>query len=293
MMNEVAVVGLGRMGSAMAATLARAGFAVTIHNRTPERAERVAAATGARVVATAREAAACPVVVVSLADDVAVTDTYGGSDGLIVGLTEGTVVIETSTVDPRTVRDLAPRVAETGASLLDAPVSSSVPAVEQGILTFMVGGDPTAAQRVDPVFTALGKRTFHLGDVGTGAAMKLAVNAVVHALNSTLSESLVLAERAGIDRMTAYDVFEASAAGAPFVSYKRAAFEDPEQAPTAFSLDLVAKDLRLVLALADQVGATTPQARANLAIAEDAIDTGLGERDMSWLAQRFRDAEPS
>ena len=287
-MEQVAVIGLGRMGRAMAATLARAGFAVTVHNRTAERAEQVAAETGAVVASTAREAAAAPVVVVSLADDQALGEMYGGGDGLLAGLGAGTVVIETSTVDPRTVQGLAPKVAAAGATRLDAPVSGSVPAVEQGTLTFMVGGDGTAIDRAKTVLDTLGKRTFHLGDVGTGAAMKLAVNAVVHALTSTVSESLVLAERAGIDRMTAYEVFESSAAGAPFITYKRGAFEDPEQAPTAFSLDLVAKDLRLILELASQVDAPTPQAHANLAIAQQAIDAGAGERDMSWLAEVFR-----
>src|SRR5690606_28029327 len=108
------------------------------------------------------------------------------------------------------------------------------------------------------------------GAVGTGAAMKLAVNGVVHALNAALSEALVLAERAGIDRATAWEVFGAGAAGAPFVTYKQAAFLDPESTPPAFSLELVAKDLELITGFADRLGVPADQARTNLQLARHA-----------------------
>jgi 3-hydroxyisobutyrate dehydrogenase-like beta-hydroxyacid dehydrogenase len=290
-MVEVAVVGLGRMGGAMARKLHGAGHEVTVFNRTRARAEALADELGERAVGTAREAAHAPLVVSSLADDAAVAAAYEGPDGLLAGLGAGTVVVETSTVDPDTVVSIGPRVAETGASLLDAPVSGSVPAVEAGGLAFMVGGDAAAIERAAPVLDVLGKRTFHLGDIGTGAAMKLAVNGVVHALNAALSEALVLAERAGIDREIAWEVFGAGAAGAPFVTYKRAAFMEPEATPPAFSLELVAKDLELITGLADRLGVPAEQARTNLALARRATDDGHGDRDMSWLAQILRDAE--
>jgi len=103
-----------------------------------------------------------------------------------------------------------------------------------------------------------------------------------------LSEALVLAEKAGVDRATAYDVIAASVAGAPFVQYKRAAFEHPEATPVAFTLDLVAKDLALTLTLAERVGARLPQATINSLQVADAIAAGFGERDMSALAERLR-----
>lgn len=287
-MEQVAVIGLGRMGGAMARKLHDAGFEVTVFNRTRERADALADELGVRAVGTAREAAQAPVVVSSLADDAAVEAAYDGPDGLIAGLSPDTVVAETSTVDPDTVVAMAPRVAETGASLLDAPVSGSVPAVEAGGLAFMVGGDAAAVERATPVFDVLGKRTFHLGDIGTGAGMKLAVNGVVHALNAALSEALVLAERAGIDREVAWEVFGAGAAGAPFVTYKQAAFMSPEDTPPAFSLELVAKDLELITGLAERLGVPAEQARTNLTLAQRATEDGHGDRDMSWLAQILR-----
>jgi 3-hydroxyisobutyrate dehydrogenase-like beta-hydroxyacid dehydrogenase len=285
---EVAVLGMGRMGAAMAARLAHEGADVAVWNRTTRRAEQVAAETGARVLGDARDAGSWPVVVCSLADDEALRSTYQGDAGLLAGLRPGTVVVETSTVDPQTILQLAPQAAAREAALLDAPVSGSVPAVQGGTLTFMVGGDAPALERARPVIDALGATVFHLGDNGTGATMKLAVNSMVHALNAAVSESLVLAETAGIARSDAYDVFSSSVAGAPFLQYKRAAFEDPETTPTAFSLTLVAKDLELVRELARRLGVPTPQSEANLRIAQDAVAAGDGEHDMSWLAERLR-----
>lgn len=289
-MTDVAIVGTGRMGGAMAGTLARAGLAVTVWNRTRDKAAAVAEQVGADVAGSAAAAAAAaPVVVSSLADDRAVIAAYRDRDGLLEGLQSGAVVLETSTIDPRTVRELAPDVAQTGATLLDAPVSGSVSLVEQGALTIMVGGPEEAMAPAEAVLDALSSTVFHIGDSGTGATMKLAVNAVVHAINATVSEALVLAEAGGIDRSTAYEVFAAGAGGAPFVHYKRDAFADPDHAPVAFSLDLVAKDLGLVTALGDRLGVPLAQARTNLALATDAIDAGYGDRDMSALAVHLRE----
>jgi 3-hydroxyisobutyrate dehydrogenase-like beta-hydroxyacid dehydrogenase len=286
--NRVAVIGLGRMGRAMATRLAEQGAEVAVWNRTPARAEEVGGLIGSTVLGTAAEAGSWPHVVVSLADDEALLATYRADDGLLAGLRPGTTVIETSTVDPRTIEQLAVEVGATGAQLLDAPVSGSVPAVEGGTLTFMVGGDEAALERAEPVLLLLGARIFHLGATGTGAAMKLAVNAVVHALNATVSESLVLAEAAGIGRTTAYEVLASSVAGAPFLHYKRAAFEAPHDTPTAFSLDLVAKDLALIHGFAERLGSPAPQVATNLRVAREAVQAGLGDRDMTWLAERFR-----
>jgi 3-hydroxyisobutyrate dehydrogenase/2-hydroxy-3-oxopropionate reductase len=118
--------------------------------------------------------------------------------------------------------------------------------------------------------------------------MKLAVNALVHATNTALSEALVLAEKAGVDRALAYEVFGAGAGGSPFLHYKKDAYLHPAEAPVAFSLELVAKDLQLILSLAERVGAEMPQGIANLTVTKAAIDDGYGGRDMSALAEYLR-----
>jgi 3-hydroxyisobutyrate dehydrogenase-like beta-hydroxyacid dehydrogenase len=288
---RVAVVGAGRMGAAMAGTLRRAGTEVVVFNRTRSKAEAAAEAAGAAVADTAREAAAgAQVVLSSLADDAAVAAAYGGPDGVVAGLRPGTVVCELSTIDPDTVRRLAPLVSERGAVLLDTPVSGSVSTVEAGQLTIMAGGDPAVLDRVRPVLDPLAKQVFHVGELGSGAVMKLTVNSVLHGLNLALAEGLVLAERAGVARETAYEVLANSAVAAPFLHYKREAFEHPGRPPVAFSLDLVEKDLDLALDLAAQAGAPMEQAATNRQVVRAAVAAGLGDRDLSELATYLRAA---
>ncbi|MGH9214476.1 MAG: NAD(P)-dependent oxidoreductase [Acidimicrobiales bacterium] len=286
---NVAVVGVGRMGAAMVGRLRAAGLDVVVHNRTRATAEQVAAQHAASVADTAREAVAGAVVtIVSLADDAAMLASYQGDDGVISGLRRGSVVCDTSTVDPETVRRLAPLVAGRGGTLLDAPVSGSVPVVERGELTVMVGGDAAALDDVRPALESFAKTIFHVGDSGAGATMKLVVNAAVHALNVSISEALVLAEKAGLDRSATYEVLQAGAVGAPYVAYKRAAFLHPDETPVAFSLDLVAKDQELIHALAENVGARMAQGDANRKLVAAAVAAGMGRRDLSSLAEFLR-----
>ena len=286
---RVAVIGTGRMGTAMVGRLAGAGHHLTVHNRTRAKAEAVAARHNAAVAPTPREAVReADVVLVSLADDAAVTAAYGGPDGLVAGLAAGQVVADTSTVDPETLRGLEAAVVAAGAALLDTPVSGSVSTVEAGALLVMAGGDASALERARPALEAIASRIVHLGPLGAGATMKLVVNAMVHALNGALAEALVLAEKAGLDRASAYDVIAASAVGAPFVAYKRDAYRSLERTPVAFALNLVAKDLALADVLAARVAAPMPQLATNREVVQQAIAAGLGDADLSALATLLR-----
>ncbi len=288
-MTIVALLGAGRMGGAMVRTLRSNNFDVIVWNREPAKAHALAASHEAKVAGTASEAAAAgDVAISSLADDAAVQAVYADA---AESFHPGQVVLEMSTISPETVRRVEPLVRERGATLLDAPVSGSVPVVERGELLIMVGGDPVALERARPVLEALSSKILHVGELGTGAATKLAVNALVHGLAVALSESLVLAEKAGVDRSTAYEVFASGAAGAPFVHYKRAAFERPDETPVAFTLDLVGKDLDLILALAERVGAPMPQAASNRDEVRSALAAGMSGNDMSALAEYLRSVE--
>lgn len=292
-MAAVAVVGTGRMGAAMAARLTGAGHEVSLYNRTRQRAAAAAAAGGGTVADTAAAAAAsAEVVLVSLADDAAVRAVYEGGDGLAAGLRPGTVVLEMSTIAPDTARSLEPLVSGRGATLLDAPVSGSVVVVQRGELTVLVGGDETALARARPALDSFARQVFHLGPLGAGATVKLAVNSIVHALNQAVAEALVLAEKAGVARAKAYEVFANSAAGAPFVHYKQASFLDPEASPVAFSLSLVAKDLDLITSLAESVGVRMDLSRTVRASVGDAVAAGLGAEDLSALATYLRSQHP-
>jgi 3-hydroxyisobutyrate dehydrogenase-like beta-hydroxyacid dehydrogenase len=288
--SRVAVLGTGRMGAAMARRLRGAGFELALYNRTRSRAEEVAGPIGATVAGSPGEAAdGADAVISSLADATAVTGVLEGPDGAIAGLAPDAVLLETSTVEPAVVRSLDPAVQERGAHLLDAPVSGSVPAVDAGELMVMVGGEAGALERARPVLEPLSARIIHVGALGTGATVKLAVNGVIHALNVALSEALVLAERAGIAREAMYEVLASSAAAAPFVHYKRAAFERPDETPVAFRLALVEKDLDLLTALAEDLGAPVGQALATRRIAAAAA-AELGDHDMAAVARYLRES---
>jgi len=289
MTSRVAVLGAGNMAGAMVGTLRRAGFDVVVWNRTQARGEAVAAAHGATAAPTATEAVAdAEVVLSSLADDGAVLATYLGDEGAASACGPDHVVLEMSTIAPDTVRHVGEAVAASGAAFLDAPVSGSVPTVEKGELTIMVGGDAATLERARPVLDALAAKIFHVGVLGAGATVKLAVNALVHAIDVGLSEALVLAEKAGVNRSAAYDVFAAGAAAAPFVLYKRPAFEDPDHAQLTFTLDLMAKDLDLILSLAREVGAPMGQAERNREVVAQALIGGFSGRDMSAVAEYLR-----
>ncbi|HET9520632.1 MAG TPA: NAD(P)-dependent oxidoreductase [Candidatus Limnocylindrales bacterium] len=290
-MTTVGVLGIGRMGGAMARAINAKGHDLVLWNRTPEAAERLAAELGARTAATPREAAAAADVCLSmLADGAAVDAVFGGADGLIAGAGPSSVLIDASTVPPATLRAHADAARAAGAGLLDAPVSGSVALAEAGKLTLMVGGEAADLARARPVLDAVGATIFHLGPLGTGCAMKLAVNTVIFGLNQAVAEGLVLAEAAGIARDRAYDVIAAGAAGAPYVGYKRAAFLEPATTPVGFALDLAAKDLRLIRELADAVGVMLPQARIDLDVIEDAAGSPAigGDRDFSTVADHLR-----
>ena len=285
----MAVIGTGRMGAAMARRIAADGCDVVLWNRDRAKADALADGSDMRVAPSAAEAAShADVVITSLADDAALESVYLADGGVVAGIAPGAVAVDTSTVDPRTIETVGAAVDQVAAGFLDCPVSGSVSTVASGSLTVMVGGDPTLLDRVRPVLEAIAQRIVHIGPRGTGAATKLAVNDLVHGLNVALSEALVLAERAGVEREVAYEVFVNGAAGAPFVGYKRDAYEHPDTAPVAFSLDLVAKDLELITALGQRVGAPLRQAHTSLGIVRDAIAAGYGDRDLSQIAVFLR-----
>jgi 3-hydroxyisobutyrate dehydrogenase-like beta-hydroxyacid dehydrogenase len=286
---KVAVVGLGRMGSAMARRFHDAGHQLVLWNRDRSKAEALAKDIGAGIASSPATAAKeADVVVTSLADDNALTEVYLGTDGIASGIRADAVAVDTSTVDPETVRRVGAALSAVGARFCDCPVSGSVSTVEAGALTIMAGGEPGVVAAAEPVLSAIAQKVVRVGDLGSGAACKLAVNGLLHSFNVALSEALVLAEKAGVDREAAYEVFASGAAGAPYVHYKREAFEHPEATAVAFTLDLAAKDLELARRLGDRVGATLEQTATTAAVVNEAIASGMGDRDLSAIAVYLR-----
>jgi 3-hydroxyisobutyrate dehydrogenase-like beta-hydroxyacid dehydrogenase len=288
---RVGFIGLGRMGSRVVKNVAAGGFQVMLWNRTAETARGLADELSAPVADDpAALAAACDVVMTMVADDAAVDDVYLGERGIVAGVSPGKMAIDLSTVSPVTTRRIAKALRDRGADLVDAPVSGSTAAAESRKLTVMAGGEADAVTRVSPVLEAMSAAHRHVGPTGAGAIMKLAVNSIVLGLNQALSEALVLAERAGIERSTAYEVFANSAVAAPVVHYRRAAFEHPGEGEVSFRLELGAKDLRLIAELAEQVGAPMPQGARNLQTMEEAAAGGFADWDLAGLAEWLRRA---
>ncbi len=285
---RVGFAGIGRMGLPMARNVLAAGFPLSVYNRTASRAEPLAA-EGASVAATPAElAAGAEVLVTMVADAAAVRALLEGPDGLLAGAAEGTVLAEMSTVGPLAARELAALCAEAGVEMIDAPVSGSTAVAESAGLTVMVGGPEAAFERARPVLEAISKAQFHLGPSGAGAALKIGLNVMIAATTLATSEALVIAEEWDVEREAAYEVIAASAVASPFVDYKRAAFLDPDGTPTAFALELMAKDLALARGLGERDGVPLLGAAASAqAIALAAGLEGGGE-DLVRVADALR-----
>jgi 3-hydroxyisobutyrate dehydrogenase-like beta-hydroxyacid dehydrogenase len=279
------------MGAAMARRVAAAGHTVRVWNRTAASAEALAAADEGRrtsVAASPAEAVLGADVVLTMLADGDVTCAVLLDSTVQQAVQPETVVVDLGTSGVDASARLADGFAQTRRRYVDAPVSGSVPAVDAGTLLIMASGEAADVDAAREVLGAFAKAVLHLGPSGAGQAMKLAVNLVVHDLNAALSESLVLAESAGISRDVAYDVLQQSVVAAPFVQYKRAAFLDAD-VPVAMSLALVEKDLRLVLELAQRGGVPASATEAVHGQVAAAVEAGRGGEDMAALSRFLRD----
>lgn len=285
---SVGFVGLGRMGAPMAARIAERGFSLTVWNRTPGRAEQLASG-GARVVGSLRElAAGRNVIITMVSDGAAALSVWTGPGGLLETCRPGSIGIDMSTTGPHAAREIGVQAARAGVRFLDAPVSGSVALAEQGKLTTLVGGEPTVLAIALPVLEAMTAKQLHLGPQGAGAAMKLAVNIMIAAVNQAIAEGLALTAEAAIDPRDAYEAFLVSAVSSPFLRYKRDAYLSPGAEPVSFTTALMAKDLQLALDIAEAAGLPLTLT----ATAKDSLDrataAGFGDADFACLAQLLR-----
>jgi 3-hydroxyisobutyrate dehydrogenase-like beta-hydroxyacid dehydrogenase len=275
----------------MAANLAAAGHSLVLFNRTRQKADELARRLSCDVAASPREAAQhADVIVTMLADATALQKVVDGPDGVLAGAPSGAVLIDMGTTGPAAIERLQAQAAGAGVKLVDAPVSGSTAAAEAADLTIMVGAPTEVFETVEPILGAMGSTTYHVGDTGAGSVVKLAVNNIIFSLGNAISESLVIAERAGLRREAVYEVFENSAVAAPMVSYRHDAFLVPEETPPAFALVLAEKDLRLITELAARLGVPVEQATANRRLVEAAVAAGLGDHDMADVAVHLRRA---
>jgi 3-hydroxyisobutyrate dehydrogenase-like beta-hydroxyacid dehydrogenase len=256
-MATVGFVGLGTMGGRMARRLLDAGHRVVGYNRTPEKARALVAAGLALEKSPRAVAESVDAVFSMVTDNDALRAIALGPEGVIAGLRRGAVWAEMSTVSPEVTRELGAAIAARGAALIDAPVSGSPITLEAGQLSFMVGGDPAALEKLRPYLLAIGPTITHVGALGLAVTMKIATNLGLAVQMLAFSEAVVLAEKAGIARERAVEVLLKSVIASPMITY-RGPFVLGMPAEALFNVDMIQKDLGLALTTGRALGVPLP-----------------------------------
>jgi 3-hydroxyisobutyrate dehydrogenase-like beta-hydroxyacid dehydrogenase len=283
----VGLIGLGNMGTAIAERLLASGCELTVHNRSPEKAEPLRA-RGANVAATAGElAAAVDVILTSLADDEALEAVAAA---VAEAARPGTVLVDLSTVSPAGSARVASLAQDASLPYLRAPVSGNPSVVRAGNLTFIVSGPPEARERAEPVLLAIGRAIHEVGDGEQARVVKLAINLVIAGLAELMAEALVLGEACGVTRAALLETMGDSAAGAPFVRYKTEPLLRDDYSAT-FTTKLLEKDVDLVLDVAEGAAVRLPLAAELKTLIRSAIDAGYGDADFMALFPHLRDDE--
>jgi len=271
---RVAFLGLGIMGRSMASNLVKAGHELTVWNRSSGKDVE-----GARSTASPAEAAAgAEVIWMCVSDTQAVESLLFGPLGVEQSLTRGMVLVDSSTISPSATRKFAERVRPKGVDYVDAPMTGSKAAAESGTLIFMVGGEETAIEKLKPLFAAMGKLFFRMGDTGKGQAAKLAMNLQIALIYEGFAEALTLATKLGVNAETLLPVVQASMVHSGVVEYK-APFVLKRDFTPNFPLRLMHKDIQLALEAAKEVRAKLPGLETVEEIYEMATEDGHGNLD--------------
>jgi 3-hydroxyisobutyrate dehydrogenase len=284
---RVGVLGLGTMGGAMAANLARAGFPLVAWNRTAGRTAGLEA-LGVGVAATpAALAAATDIVLVCVSDTPDVETVLFGPDGVAAGVAPGTLVIDCSTIDPAATRRFAARLAAQGVAFVDAPVTGGSEGARNATLAILVGGAPADVERARPVLQAIGRTVTHLGPVGAGQAAKAVNQVILAGTYLGVAEGLVLALKAGLDPAQVVEALSGGAAQS-WVLANRSGRMLANDYPLGFKVALHLKDLGIALAMARETGAVLPVAALAAQLESGLVAAGHADDDMSALARAIR-----
>jgi 3-hydroxyisobutyrate dehydrogenase-like beta-hydroxyacid dehydrogenase len=274
---RVAFLGLGIMGRPMALNLVKAGHEVSVWNRTPGKNVE-----GARAASSPADAAGgAEVVWVCVSDTQAVESVLFGAQGAAESLSEGTIIVDSSTISPSATRKFAERVRPRGVSYVDAPMTGSKTGAESGTLIFIIGGDEAAIDRVKPLLAAMGKKIFRMGETGKGQAAKLAMNLQIAMIYEGFAEALTLAAKLGLDAETLVPLVQASMVNSGVVDYKAPFVLNRDFSPN-FPLRLMLKDIRLTLEAAKEARVKLP----GLETVEEIYDLSAedGNSDLDYAA---------
>ena len=281
-MAEIGYVGLGVMGSSAVRRLLAAGHTVTVWNRTRDKAVTILG-SGAHWAESPREVAErSEVVFTMVTNTAAVQAVTEGPDGIIAGLGPGKVYVDMSTASPANTRELAALVAETGAEMLDAPVSGTALVVDQGKASLMVGGDEQTFERVKPILEAIGPKVFHVGPNGAAVTMKIAINLSLAVQMLAFSEGVLIAEKSGIPRERVVEVMLASVIASPMVAYRGPlVLGHPDE--VWFDCHMMQKDLNLALELGQELEVPLPTTAVTNELLTAANAMGIGDLDFAAL----------
>ncbi|HXI46038.1 MAG TPA: NAD(P)-dependent oxidoreductase [Candidatus Acidoferrales bacterium] len=284
---RVGFVGLGTMGGAMAANLARAGFEVTAWNRSPGRAAELGE-LGVRLAPTAAAAATDADVIVTIVSDTPdVEAVLFGRDGVASGAASGSLVVDMSTISPSATRAFADRLAVTGVAMLDAPVSGGSEGAKKGTLSIFVGGDAADLERARPVLAAMGTTITHVGPIGSGQAAKAVNQVILAGTYLGVAEGIVLAMKAGLEVEPLVAALSGGAAQS-WVLANRSGRMLANDYPLGFKVSLHRKDLGIALQLARETGSALPISALCEAIEAGLIGQGHGDDDVSGVARAIR-----
>lgn len=279
---NISFIGLGIMGSRMAAHLQQRGHTLSVYNRSPEKAHTLLAG-GARWAETPADIAAdSEVIITMLAHPEAVSEAALGEDGFLQRMTSGSLWIDTSTVHPGCSRQLAAAAHARDVRFLDAPVAGSKDQAQAAQLVFFVGGQADDIARAQPLFEAMGRRALHVGTHGMGSALKLVVNHLLATSMAAFVEGMVFGQALGLTPELLFEVLLGGAVTPPYLNSKREKLEHGSY-EADFPLKWMHKDTQLVTTTAADVGVATPLAELTQAVYQRALAAGLGEQDFSAL----------
>ncbi|MGA7109804.1 MAG: NAD(P)-dependent oxidoreductase [Terracidiphilus sp.] len=289
MKPSIALLGLGTMGRGMAANLLKAGFPLTVWNRTKAKAESLTHTTATIADSPALAVKSSAVVLAMLADDAASRAAWLGQDGALAAMPSGSIVIECSTLSPVWIRELDEAVTQRGLRMAEAPVTGSRTQAEAGQLNFLVGADQETLAAVAPVLQCMSREILHLGPVGSGAQLKLINNFLCAVQVTSFAEALVWMERTGLRLDSALDFLKRGAPGSGILTAMSERMTHRAY-DVNFLLRLMAKDLRYARAAAAQLGVEVSTSSAAQDLFRRAEELGLGEKDMSAVVEVVRRA---
>src|SRR5271163_1124314 len=277
--SKLGLVGVGYMGRPIAQRLLESGFRLSAYDRHRSKAEELIRYGGTVAESVAELSSSCDVVLSCLASDEAVLQVYGGADGALANALRGALVIDLSTVNPETSLQLSKLGSERGVNVLDVTISGSTPAAEQGALILFGGGDQGCFSSAESIFRVIARKHFYLGPSGSGAIMKLVVNALLGIGMQAIAEAVAFGEKSGLDRNRLLDVLSQTAVVAPAHVGKLQRAMKNDYSPQ-FPLRLMHKDFGLMLSQAAAAGADMPATRAAFEV-NSAQSTQGAEQDFS------------